>query len=155
MAVTIVNPTKCTTPGPLTASDDTVLVAPLTVLTTSFSPTGANGNCARALGWRSCVFKGPYVKGGETLFELRPEGSADNGVTWYPLSYKDVQAAGLSPLTKDVISLTPASYAASDTWSLPPMDCTGWPLVRICGLGTGSPTGTWGASVSFGDPCRR
>lgn len=116
-----------------------------TALTSSYVATDA----APTLGFNCCRFLLGYAKGSETLALVRPEGY--DGANWWPLGFKATQASAASDLSKDIISLTPANYAASDSVSTPVFDCRGFQKVRASvEYSGGSAPGTLAVSVVFG-----
>lgn len=130
--------------GTLYASAAAVLRA-ATTLTSSYVATDP----ALVMGWDVCRFGLDYVKGSETVVLIKPEGY--DGTTWRPLANVATQASAVREVTKDILQLTPANYAASDSVVSPAFDCRGLQQVR-CSVeySGGSAPGTLAVSASFG-----
>ncbi len=140
--------TKCTTAGPPVSSDRVVLRASA-VVTTAYVTTSIDD--AIALGWQVAIFRVHLSSGDATTFEFKAQSSADGGVTWDDLSFKDVPASGLAPIAPDQMRYTPAATSTAYNFALPPCDVVGHPLVRLLPKYTGgSGTGVVEVSVSFG-----
>ena len=142
-------PTCGTAQGPITTTGDVTLREPAV-------PSGLTGvyvattHHVLVKGFEFVTFKFVYLKGDETRFLLRPEGSADGGTTWFQLGYRDTFASGYSPLVPDVNAIVAASYAAGTTnIALPPAYTGGHAIARmsIAWVG-GTPTGTLGVYAS-------
>lgn len=138
-----------TTNGPLTASDLVVIQAALAATIDTAWITATHD--ANVMGWHVIILHLDYVKGLETTVQVRVQGSADGGTTWRNLGYKATQGSGVSELTKDPLSLTPANYDTTDTVESPPYYVAGNQRIRVQFRGQGgSAPGTLAIGVSGG-----
>ena len=140
---------KTTSNGPPFSSDRVVLRASA-VVTTAYVTTAIDD--AVALGWQFAIFRVHLSSGDATSFEFKAQTSADNGVTWDDVVFKDTPASGVAPIAADQMRFTPAAPSTAYNFALPPCDVVGSPLVRLLPKYTGGTgTGVVEVSVSFGN----
>lgn len=130
------------TTGWRTATSPVVLIVPTTLTTTPVVTAEVN-----LIGWEYAHIRLAYVKGSETTARFYVE--LYDGTNWTVVGLKNSPSSGLSDVTKDVVTLTPANYAASDSVLLPPISVLGFQTLRgyIYYNGGVSP-GTLGVTVT-------
>lgn len=140
---------RSTSGGPPVVSDVLAIQAAATATIHATNWVTATDD-ALVTGWASIVLHIDYVKGSETTAQVRVLGSSDNGATWRPVAYKATQSGGVSEVTKDPLSLTPANFTAGgDSFISPPFNVAGLSQVRVQFAGRGgSSAGTLAIGVS-------
>lgn len=141
---------RCSTPQCPAVLSDALLIQAAATATISSSWITCTDDVVVG-GWDEVLLHLDYVKGSETTVEVRLLGSNDNGTTWRPLLLKNTVSSGVSDLTIDRHSLTPANFAASDSGIVPPISVRNIALLRCQFRGQGgSAPGTLAVSISGG-----
>lgn len=143
-------PLPRTTSGGAPVVSDVLAIQAATTLTIHATDWVDATDTVLVTGWAYIVLHLDYVKGSETTVQIRILGSSDGGTTWRPVMYKATQGSGVSELTKDPLSLTPANFiAGGDSGITPPFNVAGISRIKVqfAGRGGSSP-GTLAIGVS-------